>query len=133
MVYWIVNCLVTKRGYLLGQRISRFKQVDRSTIFLNKISAASPAVQPCLLCLLWEREFEWCFREDLLDRLKVVYITVPILRERAPYITHFIKPFIQVSNRRNGPNVLDVRDERMRLLSEYSWPGNVRQLANIAE
>ena len=52
---------------------------------------------------------------------------------RASVLYSTLKLFIQVSNWRNGPNVLDVRDERMRLLSEDPWPGNVRQLANIAE
>tara|TARA_Y100000589_G_C27047321_1_gene585750 strand:+ start:315 stop:827 length:513 start_codon:yes stop_codon:yes gene_type:complete len=73
------------------------------------------------------------FREDLLYRLKVVPIKLPPLRERTSDIPHFVKHFIQVANRRNGRNVLGVREEAMRILNDYPWPGNVRQLANVVE
>lgn len=144
-----------------AQRIGRFEQANRGTIFLDEVGAASPAVQLRLLRVLQEREFERVgstqsvnvdvrvvaatnvdleqevregrFREDLLYRLKVVPIKLPPLRERTSDIPHFVKQFIQVANRRNGRNVLGVREEAMRILSDYPWPGNVRQLANVVE
>ena len=59
------------------------------------------------------------FRDDVLYRLKVVPIKLPHLRERTSDIPHFVKHFIQVANRRNGRNVLGVREEAMRILNDY--------------
>jgi DNA-binding NtrC family response regulator len=143
------------------QRLGRFEQADGGTIFLDEIGAASPAVQLRLLRVLQEREFERVggtqpirvdvrvvaatnvdlqtevnegrFREDLLYRLRVVPVKLPPLRERKSDISLLIAHFIQLCNVRNGRSVLGMREDALRLLSEYPWPGNVRQLANVVE
>ncbi len=143
------------------QRLGRFEQAHGGTIFLDEIGAAAPAVQLRLLRVLQEREFERVggaqsirvdvrilaatnvdlqrevsegrFREDLLYRLNVVPVRLPALRERAVDIPLLVEHFVQLSNQRNGRDVLGVEEETMRLLCDYPWPGNVRQLENVIE
>ena len=73
------------------------------------------------------------FREDLYWRLNVINIHIPPLRERKEDIPQLVNNFIDVFNRRLGKNVHGFSVEAMDLISQYHWPGNVRQLENAVE
>lgn len=139
----------------------RFELADGGTIFLDEIGDISPSMQVKLLRVLQEREFERVggeetisvnvrvisathrplskliheekFREDLYYRLRVIPITLPPLRERKEdipsLIDHFLKKF--ADNKGEKPRAIDPTG--MELLSQYSWPGNIRELQNLVE
>ncbi len=151
------------RGAFTGahqNRIGKFEQAHRGTIFLDEIANMSPQLQVKLLRVLQEREFERVgdnrtikvdvrviaatgadlpgkvsrgeFREDLFYRLNVIPISVPPLRERREDIPLLAQFFLKKFNDRGGePKV--VSQEAMRALQNYAWPGNVRQLENAME
>ncbi len=70
------------------------------------------------------------FREDLYYRLKVVDIKLPPLRERKADIPELVGLFIRLNNARMGMNITDITPNAMQALTNYSWPGNIRELAN---
>ncbi len=138
----------------------RFEMAHQGTIFLDEISETSPEFQVKLLRVLQEQEFERVggvksvkvdirviaatnrnleeetragrFREDLFWRLNVVKIHVPPLRERPEDIPLLIEHFLQVFNKEHGKQVV-ISPRAMALLTNYSWPGNVRQLRATVE
>jgi len=139
----------------------KFELADNGTIFLDEIGDMPGSLQAKLLRVLQEREFErlggtrtikvdvrvvaatnqdlraaleqGTFREDLYYRLNVVPISIPPLREHKediPYLVdHFIRRFAQSS----GKTIEGVTPEAMKLLVDFHWPGNIRELENILE
>jgi DNA-binding NtrC family response regulator len=145
----------------VNDRIGRFEQAHRGTLLLDEIGDLPMTVQPKLLRVLQEREIqrvggsstiqvdarviaasntdlgvavmEKRFREDLLYRLNVVPIHVAPLRERADDIPILADHFIEKVCRREGLPSKHLSAEAVRRLSEYHWPGNVRQLEYAVE
>ncbi|MDA8405547.1 MAG: sigma-54 dependent transcriptional regulator [Deltaproteobacteria bacterium] len=139
----------------------RFEQADGGAIFLDEIGEVSLPTQVVLLRVIQEKRFErvggeatistdarivaatnkdlkkcmaqGTFREDLYWRLNVINIHIPPLRERKEDIPQLVNNFIDVFNRRLGKNVHRFSVEAMDLISQYHWPGNVRQLENAVE
>src|SRR4030043_1040541 len=139
----------------------RFALANEGTIFLDEVGDMSPSLQVKLLRVLQEKEFEplgstssrktdvriiaatnkdlsilvnECnFRDDLFDRLNVVKIELPLLRERREDIPLLIDAFVQKFNAKMGKQVTGASDEVMRTLMRYDYPGNVRELKNIIE
>ncbi len=152
-----------ERGAFTGateRRIGRFERANGGTIFLDEIGELSVAVQVKLLRVLQERTFERLgsseslktdvriiaatnrnleeevkkgnFREDLYWRLNVVSIRLPPLRERKEDIPLLVNYFLRKFNKKYRKNV-SISDEIMRSFIDYSWPGNIRELANVLE
>jgi transcriptional regulator with GAF, ATPase, and Fis domain len=145
----------------VNDRIGRFEQANRGTIFLDEIGEIPLPVQPKLLRVLQERELqrvggtgtiqidtrvvaasntdlelavaERRFREDLLYRLNVVPIRVPPLRERASDIPLLAEHFIEKLCRREVLRPKALSSSALRRLMDYEWPGNVRQLEHAIE
>ncbi|MCW5980314.1 MAG: sigma-54-dependent Fis family transcriptional regulator [Bryobacteraceae bacterium] len=144
-----------------GNRIGRFEQAHRGTIFLDEISDMPLDLQAKLLRVLQEREFQRLgssetikvdvrvvaatnvnladrvaqgkFREDLYYRLNVVPLNVPPLRERLRDVPLLVHHFIQKICRQEDLPLRETSPETLARLSRYSWPGNVRQLENAVE
>ena len=142
-------------------KIGRFELADGGTIFLDEIGDVSPMIQLKLLRVLQEKEFEpvgeskprkvdvrviaasnkdvWKlvqegqFRDDLYYRLKVVSISLPLLRERRDDIALLVQHFVEKLNRETGKKILGGTREAIAALMTYSWPGNVRELDNAIE
>jgi formate hydrogenlyase transcriptional activator len=145
----------------IAQRIGRFELAHGGTVFLDEIGEIPLELQPKLLRVLQEREFERLggsrtlhsdarliaatnrdlaamarenkFRPDLYYRLNVFPIRVPSLRERAEEIPLLVRHFVQQFSRRMGKVIDSVPADTMKALVEYHWPGNVRELQNIIE
>jgi formate hydrogenlyase transcriptional activator len=143
------------------QRIGRFEVAHRGTIFLDEIGEIPLELQPKLLRVLQEREFERLgstrtlrtdarliaatnrdlkamveekkFRSDLYYRLNVFPIRVPPLRERPEDIPLLVRHFVQQFSRRNNRVISTIPSETMEALVRYHWPGNVRELQNVIE
>lgn len=143
-----------------GQRRGIFELADRGTLFLDEIGEASLSIQVKLLRVLETGEFlrvggekpihtdvrivaatnvdleqavkDKLFREDLFYRLDVVRLELPPLRERKEDIPLLVKHFV-ARNISPERDILSISPECMRLLMEYSWPGNIRELANTIE
>jgi two-component system response regulator AtoC len=143
----------TKRG--------RFALADGGTIFLDEIGAVALPVQPKLLRVLQEREFEPLgsertvkvdvrviaatnrnlaqlvaegrFQEDLYYRLNVIPIAMPPLRERREDIPVLVDYFVRRHATRAGKRIDGVAPDAMALLTDLAWPGNVRELENTIE
>ena len=143
------------------RRIGRFELANHSTLFLDEVGELPLETQVKLLRVLQEQEFEpvgsnrtikvnvriiaatnrnlakavqsGAFRADLYYRLNVIPLRVPPLRERRSDIPEMVMAFLQQSARRIGKPVQSVSRETMRLLVDYSWPGNIRELQNIIE
>jgi formate hydrogenlyase transcriptional activator len=153
-----------ERGAFTGaitQRIGRFELANGGTIFLDEIAEIPLELQPKLLRVLQEREFERLgnartlrtdarliaatnrdlqarvadgqFRDDLFYRLNVFPIHVPPLRERAEDIPMLVSHFTQQFARRMNKRIESVPRETMNSLTRYTWPGNVRELQNVIE
>jgi formate hydrogenlyase transcriptional activator len=153
-----------ERGAFTGaisQRIGRFEVADKGTIFLDEIGEIPIELQPKLLRVLQEREFERLgngrtlrtdarliaatnrdlkvmvdeqkFRSDLFYRLNVFPIQVPPLRERPEDIPPLVRHFVQHFSRQMNKNIETVLPETMEALSRYCWPGNIRELENVIE
>jgi len=153
-----------ERGAFTGaiaQRIGRFELAHRGTIFLDEIGDAPLELQPKLLRVLQEREFERLgsgktirvdvrlvaatnvdllrlvedkkFRADLYYRLNVFPIVVPPLRERPEDIPLLVSYFAQKYAARMGKRIPTIPSEAMAQLARYSWPGNIRELQNLVE
>jgi DNA-binding NtrC family response regulator len=138
-----------------------FELADGGTLFLDEIGEMVPSTQAKLLRVLERNEFRRVggtgkvkvdlnviasthrhlgqaidagkFREDLYYRLKVVTIVVPPLRDRKEDIPALIESFIADFNRRAGTRLQRISTRAMKMLMEYDWPGNVRQLKNALE
>jgi formate hydrogenlyase transcriptional activator len=145
----------------IAQKIGRFEMADTGTLFLDEIGDLPPALQPKLLRVLQEQEFERLgsgrthrinvrvvaathrdltemvarneFRSDLYYRLNVFPVLVPPLRERREDIPLLVSHFVEVFARRMAKEVNHVPPATMGALIEYGWPGNVRELQNLIE
>jgi formate hydrogenlyase transcriptional activator len=143
------------------QRLGRFEMADKGTIFLDEIGDIPQALQPKLLRVLQEREFERLgscrtqkvnvrvvaathqdlramvsrkeFRSDLYYRLNVFPIQLPPLRERREDIPLLVKHFVGLFSTRIGKVVDDIPAKTMAALISHSWPGNIRELQNVIE
>jgi formate hydrogenlyase transcriptional activator len=144
----------------IAQRIGRFELASKGTIFLDEIGEIPLELQPKLLRVLQEREFERLgssrtlhsdarlvaatnrdlnamvedqkFRSDLFYRLHVFPIYVPPLRERKEDIPFLVRHFAEHYGRLMKKQ-LDISSETMNSLVRYSWPGNIRELQNVVE
>ena len=145
----------------IAQRIGRFELASKGTIFLDEISEVPLDLQPKLLRVLQEREFERLgssrtlrtdarliaatnrnlsamveeqkFRSDLFYRLNVFPIYVPPLRERKEDIPFLIRHFAQHFARNMTKDIDTISVETMNALVNYPWPGNIRELQNVIE
>jgi DNA-binding NtrC family response regulator len=145
----------------LGRRIGRFERAQGGTVFLDEIGDMSLPLQAKILRALQEREIERVggtgtvpvdvrliaathrdleqdvragrFREDLYYRLAVVVVQLPPLRERGDDLRLLIDHYLTRYAREYRKPVHAVSAEALRVLSSYSWPGNVRQLRNVLE
>lgn len=153
-----------ERGAFTGaiaQRIGRFELAHRGTIFLDEIGDIPLELQPKLLRVLQEREFERLgsgrtirvdvrlvaatnadllrmvddkkFRADLYYRLNVFPVVVPPLRERTEDIPLLVSYFAQQYAARMGKEISAIPSEAMEYLVRYPWPGNIRELQNLVE
>ena len=145
----------------IAQRIGRFELAHRGTVFLDEIGEIPLELQPKLLRVLQEREFERLgstrtmrtdarliaatnrdlealvseqkFRSDLYYRLNVFPVRVPALRERPDDIPLLVRHFVQQFSRRMNRSVDTIPSETMTTLVRYHWPGNIRELQNVIE
>jgi transcriptional regulator with GAF, ATPase, and Fis domain len=145
----------------LTQKIGRFEMADTGTLFLDEIGDIPLALQPKLLRVLQEQEFERLgsgrthqinirmiaathrdltemvrlgeFRSDLYYRLNVFPVLIPPLRERREDIPLLVSHFVEVFARRMAKEINHVPPATMGALIEYGWPGNVRELQNLIE
>jgi formate hydrogenlyase transcriptional activator len=145
----------------ISQRIGRFELANRGTVFLDEVGEIPLELQPKLLRVLQEREFERLgsartlrtdarliaatnrdlaaladeqkFRQDLFYRLNVFPIHVPALRERREDIPTLIRHFAQQFARRMKKTIETIPTETMEMLTAYDWPGNIRELQNLIE
>jgi formate hydrogenlyase transcriptional activator len=153
-----------ERGAFTGaltQKIGRFELADRGTLFLDEIADLPLDLQPKLLRVLQEQEFERlgsnrtqrvdvrivaatnsdlsklvaerAFRSDLFYRLNVFPLHIPALRERSEDVPHLVRYFVQKFSRSLNKAVAYIPAEAMDALSSYSWPGNIRELENFIE
>ena len=153
-----------ERGSFTGaiaRKIGRFEMAHGGTIFLDEIGDIPAELQPKLLRVLQEQEFERLgstqtirvnvrvvaatsrnlpqmvadrqFRSDLYYRLNVFPIRLPALRERSDDIPLLVRHFVQGFARRMQKSIDHVSVESMNALLGYSWPGNVRELQNLIE
>ena len=153
-----------ERGAFTGaitQKIGRVELADQGSLFLDEIGDIPPELQPKLLRVLQEREFERLgstrtkkvdvrvvaathrnleemmvakeFRSDLYYRLNVFPISIPALRERPEDIPPLVRHFAQQFARRMNKTIEAIPFETMEALSRYSWPGNIRELQNVIE
>ncbi|MDQ1471300.1 MAG: formate hydrogenlyase transcriptional activator [Bryobacterales bacterium] len=153
-----------ERGAFTGaiaQRIGRFEMANRGTLFLDEIGDIPPELQPKLLRVLQEHEFERLgsahtihvdirliaatnrnlakmveegkFRADLFYRLNVFPLTVPPLRERPGDIAPLIQHFVRLFAERMNRRIDVVPDETVDRLTRHSWTGNIRELENFIE
>jgi formate hydrogenlyase transcriptional activator len=153
-----------ERGSFTGavaQRIGRFELASQGTIFLDEVGEIPLDLQPKLLRVLQEREFErlgssrtlrtdarliaatnrdlgtmvgeQLFRSDLYYRLNVFPIRVPALRERAEDIPFLVRHFAQHFARNMKKQIESISSETMNALLRYPWPGNIREMQNVIE
>ncbi len=141
--------------------IGLFKAADGGTIFLDEIAEIPPIVQVKLLRVLQEKKIrpvgeykesevdvrviaatnqnleesikKNAFREDLFYRLNVIFIKMPPLREIKEDLPYLINHFLKKFSPQMGGKTLRISPEALNVLSDYSWPGNVRQLENVIE
>ncbi|MCU7846114.1 MAG: sigma-54 dependent transcriptional regulator [Candidatus Thiodiazotropha sp. (ex Monitilora ramsayi)] len=143
------------------QRIGRFEQAQKGTIFLDEIAEVSPEIQVKLLRVLQEREIErvggmepipldvrviaatqvvleksiekGAFRTDLFWRLNVIHVDIPPLRDRCEDITYLARIFVNEQASKSGKSIKGLSRDAESLLQTMSFPGNVRELKNIIE
>jgi PAS domain S-box len=145
----------------VSQKVGRIELADKGTLFLDEIGELPLELQPKLLRVLQDREFERLggvqtlhvdvriisatnrdlrqdiadrlFREDLFYRLNVFPIDLPSLRERRTDIPMLVHHFLHKHSTRMGKHIDSVPKETMAVLSNWSWPGNIRELENMIE
>jgi transcriptional regulator with GAF, ATPase, and Fis domain len=153
-----------ERGAFTGavsQNIGRFELADKGTLFLDEVGDIPLSLQPKLLRVLQEQEFERLgsgsthrvnvrlvvathrdleqmvkrdqFRGDLYYRVSVFPITLPPLRERLEDIGPLAEHYVEVFSRRMGKHINGIPDELLNIFKSYSWPGNIRELQNLIE
>ena len=171
-----INCAAIPRGLLeselfghergaftgaIAQKTGRIELADQGTLFLDEIGDIPLELQPKLLRILQEREFERLgstrtkkvdvrvvaathrnledmivkreFRSDLYYRLNVFPISIPALRERPEDIPLLVQHFAQKFARQMNKTIGAISCETMEALTRYSWPGNIRELQNVIE
>jgi formate hydrogenlyase transcriptional activator len=144
-----------------AQKSGRFEMADTGTLFLDEIGDIPLALQPKLLRVLQEKEFERLgsgkthrvnvrlvaathrnltnmvgrneFRSDLYYRLNVFPISLPPLRKRREDITLLVSHFVEVFSRRMDKRISYIPKETLDAFTSYCWPGNVRELQNLIE
>jgi len=145
----------------VSQKIGRLELADKGTLFLDEIGEIAMELQPKLLRVLQDHEFERLggvktirinirliaatnrdlaqaveehqFRSDLFYRLNVFPIRLPPLRERARDIPMLVRYFVQKLARRMSKNIDSIPAELLREFEKWHWPGNVRELENFIE
>ena len=145
----------------VAQRIGRFELADGGTLFLDEVGDIPLELQPKLLRVLQEQEFERLgstrtqrvdvrmvaatnrnleqmvgdkqFREDLYFRLNVFPIRIPPLRERAGDIPLLVRHYVDKYAQRMNKRIETIPEEAMAALCRHSWPGNIRELQNFIE
>jgi formate hydrogenlyase transcriptional activator len=145
----------------IAQKIGRFELADKGTLFLDEVGDIPPALQPKLLRVLQEQEFERLgstrthqvnvrlvaatnrdlaemvnrgqFRSDLYYRLNVFPVMLPPLRARSEDIPALVMHFVEIFGRRMGRQIEHIPAETMSALNSYQWPGNIRELQNLVE
>jgi formate hydrogenlyase transcriptional activator len=153
-----------ERGAFTGavtQKVGRLELADQGSLFLDEIGDIPLELQPKLLRVLQEQEFErlgstrtkkvdvrivaatHCdleemilekqFRSDLYYRLNVFPICIPPLRERPEDIPLLVRHFVQEAARRMNKTIDAIPSATMEALSQYRWPGNIRELENVIE
>jgi formate hydrogenlyase transcriptional activator len=153
-----------ERGAFTGaitQKVGRLELADQGTLFLDEIGDIALELQPKLLRVLQEREFERLgstrtrrvdvrvvaathrdlegmilekqFRSDLYYRLNVVPIFLPPLRNRPEDIPLLVEHFVQKFARKAGKTMDMISSDTMEALRSYPWPGNIRELENVIE
>ena len=153
-----------ERGAFTGaiaQKVGRFEMADKGTLFLDEVGDIPLALQPKLLRVLQEQEFERLggtrthqvdarlvaatnrdlagmvkrreFRDDLYYRLNVFPIQLPPLRARHEDVPLLVAHFVEIYSRRMGKQIEHIPAETMSALSSYQWPGNIRELQNFIE
>jgi transcriptional regulator with PAS, ATPase and Fis domain len=144
-----------------GEKIGKFTQADKGTIFLDEIGTSSPGLQVKLLRVLQEFEFEPVgstktqkvdsrvilatnenltlavqqgrFRQDLFYRINVINIELPPLRERLSDIPLLAQHFLARTCEDAGKGSEGFAEEALAAMQRYNWPGNVRELQNVVE
>jgi formate hydrogenlyase transcriptional activator len=145
----------------IAQKVGRFEMADKGTLFLDEVGDIPLALQPKLLRVLQEQEFERLgstrthqvnvrlvaatnrdltqmvkrseFRIDLYYRLNVFPVMLPPLRERCEDIPALVGHFVDLYSRRMGKQIEEIPPETLSALSSYQWPGNIRELQNMIE
>ena len=145
----------------IAQKLGRFELADKGTLFLDEVGDIPPQLQPKLLRILQEQEFERLgssrthqvdvrlvaathrdlagmvrngeFRSDLYFRLNVFPVQLPPLRERREDIPALVAHFVEFLGRRLGRQIDNIPKETMLDLRSYDWPGNIRELQNLIE
>jgi len=145
----------------IAQKIGRFEMADKGTLFLDEVGDIPPPLQPKLLRVLQEQEFERLgsgqthkvdvrlvaatnqnlanmvargqFRSDLYYRLNVFPILLPALRERREDIPALVSHFVKIFSHRMKKQLDSIPTETMAAFQWYSWPGNIRELQNLVE
>jgi transcriptional regulator with GAF, ATPase, and Fis domain len=145
----------------IAQKIGRFELADKGTLFLDEVGDIPPALQPKLLRVLQEQEFERLgstrthqvdvrlvaatnrnlmemanrgeFRSDLYYRLNVFPVLLPPLRERREDIPALVAHFVDIYGRRMSRQIEHIPPTTMSALTSYQWPGNIRELQNLIE
>jgi formate hydrogenlyase transcriptional activator len=145
----------------IAQKIGRFELADKGTLFLDEVGDIPSALQPKLLRVLQEQEFERLgsarthqvdvrlvaatnrdlaemvkqgeFRSDLYYRLNVFPVMLPPLRERREDIPALVEHFAEIFGRRMGKEIEHIPPPTMSAFSSYEWPGNIRELQNLVE
>ena len=145
----------------IAQKIGRFELADKGTLFLDEVGDIPPSLQPKLLRVLQEQEFERLgsarthqvdvrlvaatnrdltdmakhgeFRSDLYYRLNVFPVMLPPLRARSEDIPALVTHFVELFGRRMDKRINHIPPETMSALAAYPWPGNIRELQNLIE
>jgi formate hydrogenlyase transcriptional activator len=145
----------------IAQKIGRFELADKGTLFLDEVGDIPLPLQPKLLRVLQEQEFERLgsgrthqvdvrlvaathrnlvemvkrneFRSDLYYRLNVFPVPLPPLRARREDIPALVEHFVEIYARRMGRQIDQISPETISELTSYPWPGNIRELQNFIE